>query len=251
MAAWPATADTGRVAGDGEDGFGSERDLMDALRVLKARSGLSYRDIAARMSRTGPRHAMACSTLASVLAGDSLPRRPGQVAALVEVLAAELNEPGQTPRYTQAWSRLIAARSEAELPAAPAPALPAPLVLPAPAAPPAASVQVQPLDPLGDATTSPPGHPFSGPQIRALFFWLALLTVIAFVMGAMLPGVPFWLVWLANIWPLPLAGLVSWLGRDGRRRRAGLSDAPAGYLRTEYRDSQPATRPGLAGRWPS
>jgi hypothetical protein len=51
------------MTGDDEDGFGSERDFMDALRVLKARSGLSYRDIAARMSRTDPRHAMARSTL--------------------------------------------------------------------------------------------------------------------------------------------------------------------------------------------
>ena len=251
MAAWPGMADTGRMAGDDEDGFGSERDFMDALRVLKARSGLSYRDIAARMSRTGPRHAMARSTLASLLAGNSLPRRPGQVAALVEVLAAELDEPGQTPRYMQAWSRLIAARSEAQLPAAPAPALPAPLVLRAPAARPAASVRVQPPDPLGAATISPPGNPFSGPQMRALFFWLALLTVIAFVMWATLPpGVPFWLVWLAIIWPLPLAGLVNWLGRDGRRCRSGLSGAPAGYLRTEYRDSRPAALSGLAGRWP-
>ena len=252
MAAWPGTADTERMAGNDEDGFGSERDFMDALRVLKARSGLSYRDIAARMSRTGPRHAMARSTLASLLAGNSLPRRPGQVAALVEVLAAELNEPGQTPRFMQAWSRLIAARSEAGLPAAPAPALPAPVVLRAPAARPAAPVRVQPPGPPGAATTSPPGSPFSGPQIRALLFWLALLTVIAFVMWAPLPGgvVPFWLVWLANIWPLPLVGLVNWLGRDGRRRRAGLSDAPAGYLRTEYRDSRPAARPGLAGHWP-
>jgi hypothetical protein len=249
------------MAGD-DDGFRSERDFMDALRVLKARSGLSYRDIAARMSRTGPRHAMARSTLASLLAGDSLPRRPGQVEALVEVLAAELNEPGQAPRYMQAWSRLIAARSEAELPAVPAPALPAPLVpqtpaarpaplVPqAPAARPAASVRVQQRDPLGAATT-PPENPFSGPQIRALLFWLALLTVIAFVLWAMLPpGVPFWLVWLANIWPMPLVGLVNWLGQDGRRRRVGLSDAPAGYLRTEYRDTRPAVRSGPAGRWP-
>jgi hypothetical protein len=200
------------------------------------------------MSRTGPRHAMARSTLASLLAGNSLPRRPGQVAALVEVLAAELNEPGQTPRYMQAWSRLIAARSEAELAAAPAPAMPAPLVLRAPAAQPAASVRVQPPDPLGAATTSPPEGPFSGPQMRALFFWLTLLTVIAFVMWATLPpGVPFWLIWLAIIWPLPLGGLVNWLGRDGRRRRPGLNGAPAGYLRTEYRDSRPAAQPGLGG----
>jgi hypothetical protein len=241
-----------------KDGLRSEREFMDALRVLKARSGLSYRDIAARMTRTDPRHAMARSTLASLLAGNSLPRRPGQVAALVEVLAAELNEPGHTSRYMQAWSRLIAARSEPGLPAAPAPAQPAParpapaqpapLVLRAPAAQPAASVRVQPRGLLGAATTAPPENRFSGPQMRALFFWLTVLTVIALVLGAMVPGVPFWLVWLGCIWPLPLAALVSWLGRDGRRRRGGLSDAPAGYLRTEYRDSRP-TRPGLVGRW--
>ncbi len=63
---------------------------MDALRTLKARSGLSYRDIAARTSRTGPRHAMA-----SPLAGRSLPRRRGHVAVPVEVPAAELNGPGR------------------------------------------------------------------------------------------------------------------------------------------------------------
>jgi hypothetical protein len=230
MAAWPGTADTGRVAGDDEDGFRSERDFMDALRVLKARSGLSYRDIAARMSRTDPRHAMARSTLASLLAGDSLPRRPGQVAALVEVMAAELNEPGQSSRYMQAWSRLIAAGREAELPAAPAPApapaLPPSPVLRAPAARPAVSVRVQQGDPLAAASTEPPGKVFSWPQVRGLLFWLTLLTVIALVMAAMMPGVSFWLIWLAIIWPLPLAGLVSWLGRDGSRRRAGLSDAP-------------------------
>jgi hypothetical protein len=237
------------MTGNDEDGFGSEREFMDALRVLKARSGLSYRDIAARMSRTDPRHAMARSTLASLLAGNSLPRRPGQVAALVEVLAAELNEPGQTSRYSQAWSRLIAARSEAGLPAAPALA---PLVPRAPAARPAGYVRVQPPDPLGAAATSPLENPFSGPQVRALLFWLTLLTVIAFVIWVTLPPgvVSFWFVWLGIIWPLPLAGLINWLGRDGRRRQAGLSDAPDEYLRMKYRDSRPPARPGLAGRWP-
>jgi len=151
----------------------------------------------------------------------------------------------------QAWSRLIAARGQAQPPAAPAPTRPALLVSRAPAARPATSVRVQPPDPPGAATTSPPESPFSGPRIRALFFWLTLFTVFAFVMWAILPpGVPFWLVWLATIWPLPLAGLVNWLGRDGRRHRPGLSDAPTGYLRTEYRDSRPPARPGLAARWP-
>ena len=224
------------MAGDDEDGFRSERDFMDALRVLKARSGLSYRDIAAWMSRTGPRHAMARSTLASLLAGNSLPRRPGQVAALVEVLAAELNEPGQTPRYMQAWSRLIAARSEAEAPAAPAPLLPAPLVLGAPAARRRASVLVHPPAPLGAATTSPPENPVSGPQMRALLFWLALLTVIAFVMWGDAAARRPLLAGLAGDHMAAAArgasqlARASWQAAPGRPVR---HDAPAGYLRTE------------------
>jgi hypothetical protein len=238
------------MAVDDEDGFRSERDFMDALRVLKARSGLSYRDIATRMSRTDPRHAMARSTLASLLAGNSVPRRPGQVAALVGVLAVELNEPTLTSRYMQAWSRLIAARGEAG--PSPAPTPPPPLALLAPAARPAASVRMRPSDPPCAAASSPPEDPVSGPQVRALLFWLTLLTVIAFVMWAMLPGdaVPFWLVWLVNVSPLLLAVLINWLARDDSRRRADLSDAPAEYLRTEYRNSLPAIPSRLASRWP-
>jgi hypothetical protein len=58
----------------------TEREFMDALRVLKARSGLSYRDIAIRMSRVAPRQAMAKSTLAALFAQDTLPARlPGSL----------------------------------------------------------------------------------------------------------------------------------------------------------------------------
>jgi hypothetical protein len=60
-------------------GIRSEHDFMDALRGLKARSGLSYRDIVARISRADPRQATARSTLADLLAGNALPRRPGQL----------------------------------------------------------------------------------------------------------------------------------------------------------------------------
>jgi hypothetical protein len=254
MSAWPGAADTGRMEGDDEDGLRSERDVMDGLRVLKARSGLSYRDIAARMLRSDPRHAVARSTLASLLAGNSLPRRPGQLAALVEVLAAELNEPGQIPRYVRAWSRLIAARSEAQPPATSAPTRPDPLVPRVPAAArPAAPAMMRPTRPLGAGTAPPPESPLSGRQMGAFFFWLALLTVIAFVMwGAVPPGVvPFWLVWLVNVSPLLLAALVNWLARDSGRRPGHLSDAPAEYLRTEFRSSHPAAGPRLSGRWPS
>jgi hypothetical protein len=50
-----------------------------------------------------------------------------------------------------------------------------------------------------------------------------------------------------TISPLLLAALINWLARDGSHRRADLSDAPAEYLRTEYRNSSSA-RPELAGR---
>ncbi|HEX5116525.1 MAG TPA: hypothetical protein VFW65_15120 [Pseudonocardiaceae bacterium] len=220
----------------GEDDFRSEREFMDGLRELKARSGLSYRDIAARMVRTDARHAMARSTLAGLLGGKSLPRRPGQVAALVEVLAVELDEPDQTLRYRQAWSRLVAARTGAG-PDAPAPA---PLLPRAPADRPAESGRVRPPGPFGADTTTPSESPFGQAQLRALFLWLTLLTVLAMVLGATVPGVPFWLVWLATISPLPFAALVNWFGRRGRRHRAGLSGAPAEYLRAEYRSSRPA-----------
>jgi hypothetical protein len=89
----------------------TEREFMDALRVLKARSGLSYRDIAIRMSRVAPRRAMAKSTLAALFAQDTLPRRPGQLTAIVGVLAGELTESADVPaRYLAAWTRLMTSR---------------------------------------------------------------------------------------------------------------------------------------------
>jgi hypothetical protein len=45
----------------------------------------------------------------------------------------------------------------------------------------------------------------------------------------------------------PLAGVVTWIGRKSRRRRASLDGVPAGYLRGEYRDSRPDTGPKLVG----
>jgi hypothetical protein len=90
----------------------TEREFMDALRVMKARSGLSYRDIAMRMSRVAPRQAMAKSTLAALFAQDTLPRRPGQLTAIVDVLAEELAESADVAaRYLAVWTRLMTARS--------------------------------------------------------------------------------------------------------------------------------------------
>ena len=85
---------------------------MDALRALRVRSGLSYRDVALRMSQVAPRHAMAKSTLAALFAQDALPRRPGQLTAIVDVLTAELTEPADVfARYLEAWTRLMTDRS--------------------------------------------------------------------------------------------------------------------------------------------
>jgi hypothetical protein len=112
----------------------------------------------------------------------------------------------------------------------------------------AAPLWALPADPPAAADTSPLRNPLSGPQVRGLLLWLALLTVVALVLWGALPrGVPFWAIWLATIWPLPLAGLVNWLGRGRRRRRAGRNGLPAGYLRTEYRDGSPAAGPTVIG----
>lgn len=64
---------------------------------------------------------------------------------------------------------------------------------------------------------TPPENPFSGPQLSALFGWVLLLTVVAVVLAAVAPGVPFWLIWLCLISPLALAALINWSTRAGRR----------------------------------
>jgi hypothetical protein len=226
----------------------SEREFMDALRALKARSGLSYRDIARQMSAMAPRHAVAKSTLASLFAQNTLPRRPGQLTALLDVLAGELNEPAEmASRYLEAWSALMAARTST----------------------PGASVTAQRQPEPARALAAPPpgGHRpplyhqagYREPRYRAaapaqaprefrsglagrLLRWLALLTAVSYVSWAFLPPhvVSFWLVWIMYCWPVLLFGPV-FLVRGGSRR-AGVQELPAEYLRTEYRD-----RPRLRG----
>jgi hypothetical protein len=259
--------------GDGDadlPGIRSEHDFMDALRVLKARSGLSYRDIVARMSRADPRHASARSTLADLLAGNSLPRRPGQLRLLVEVLAAELNEPGQADRYMQAWSRLIAARGDAQLHAVPTtpvvsvfsqPATrPGTSVLPGRASRPGTSVlpgrasrpatgsaplYVYPADPPG-SSPAPADQASSRGRPGAVFLiWLVLS--MAFYPATYVIGWLFWLIWAAFAIPLLL---ILYGAREHGRRPGSLGAAPGEYLRMEYRASGPAVPSGVAGRWP-
>ena len=50
-----------RIDGAAPEVIRTEREFMDALRALRVRSGLSYRDVALRMSQVAPRHAMAKS----------------------------------------------------------------------------------------------------------------------------------------------------------------------------------------------
>jgi hypothetical protein len=226
-------------------GICSERDFMDALRVLKARSGLSYREIVARMARADSRHASARSTLAGLLAGNSLPRRPGQLRLLVEVLAAELDEPERVDHYMQAWSRLIAARGNAPLLAMPA--TPDAPVLSPPAARPGGSMPLYRClpDPPRSAATPADEAPSRGRRVMVVLLWLVLS--LAFYPATYVIGSLFWIIWFGFTIPLLLILFV--VGRDGERH-PGLREAPNQYLRTEYRASGPAARSGLASRWP-
>jgi hypothetical protein len=200
---------------------------MNALRALKARSGLSYRDIAWRMSRVAPRHAVAKSTLASLFAQNVLPRRPGQLTALVDVLAGELNEPSEvTSRYLEAWSRLKSAR-----PCAPA-AAPPPGGYRAPSYHQADWEPRYPAAALAESAREPRSR-----QVGQLLPWLALLSVFSSVFWAALPPnvVSFWLIWIMFCWPVFLGFLFVMVGSGGPRR-SSVGELPAEYLRLEYRD---------------
>jgi hypothetical protein len=233
-------------------GIRSEREFMDALRALKARTGLSYWDIARRMSRTAPQDAVAKSTLASLFAQDSLPRRPAQLTALVEVLVSELGEPAQvTSRYLEDWSRLMAARSG--VPAAPPPPAmpqrqpePATLTPAAPAPRPSAGGYRSPVYPQAEywrpryqapAPVEPPAA--SRSELAGQFLkWLVLLSAAAFVSWDIAPVLSFWLVWLMYCGPVLLIGSFV-LIRGSRPQRSGVPELPAEYLRAEYRGQSP------------
>lgn len=237
-------------------GIRSEREFMDALRVLKARSGLSYREIVGRMSRADPRHASARSTLADLLAGNSLPRRPGQLRLLLKVLSTELGEPGQVGHYMQAWSRLIAARGAAEPPAGLATpsalamsgtqGTPAVAVLSRAAARPVRSVPLSGFSPdrLRAAAAPPDEAQSTGRRVGVFLLWLVLS-------GVYLPAVRVigWPVWLL-IWLFYTIPMLAILIAGGGPRPVSVRDVPSEYLRNEYRASGPAARSGLAGRWP-
>jgi hypothetical protein len=223
----------------------TEREFMDALRVLKARSGLSYRDIAMRMSRVAPRQAMAKSTLAALFAQDTLPRRPGQLTAIVGVLAGELTGPADlAAHYLAAWTRLMTARSalpggtadagrrpeQASLPAMPA-------VVPAPPQaryPASLSYQRAYRESCVPAVTHAQAKSEFGQAGGFLIFLvggiiLSVITWLFCVFAHM--GVSFWWIWLGWGGPiLPLLALV-----PGRSRVSSADELPAQYVRYEHR----------------
>jgi hypothetical protein len=199
----------------------TEREFMDALRALRVRSGLSYRDVAVRMSQVAPRHAMAKSTLAALFAQDALPRRPGQLTAIVDVLTAELTEPADVSAgYLEAWTRLMTARSAQQgTPAGPRQASP-PLLPPAAVATP-------------DATSDQARSDFE----KAGGLWpllvgstaLSLITWLPFADGP----VSFWVIWLA--WGGPVFLLAAIAAPFRRPRGSRTAELPAEYLHHEQR----------------
>ncbi|MFL6076140.1 MAG: hypothetical protein ACJ73S_22340 [Mycobacteriales bacterium] len=230
------------------DAIRTEREFMDALRALRVRSGLSYRDVAVRMSRVAPRHAMAKSTIAALFARDALPRRPGQLTAIVDVLTAELTEPaGVSADYLEAWTRLMTARSAQQgTPAAPRQAS---LPLPPPAA--VASPPVRPAPLYPQPTDRKSGAPYAAPdearsefeQAGGLWPVLAGGTALSLVTWLLFAGGPvsFWAVWLAWCGPVLALNAIAALFRQPRGSRS--AELPAEYVRHEQRTA--ARRPSL------
>jgi len=237
-----------RIDGAAPEVIRTEREFMDALRALRVRSGLSYRDVAARMSRVAPRHAMAKSTLAALFAQDALPRRPGQLTAIVDVLTAELTEPADvSARYLEAWTRLMAARSvQPGTPAGPqqaSPPLPAAAaVVPPPRHP--APLYSQPAYRESSRPCTTPDQAKSDFEkaggLRPLLVWGTVLSLITWLPFADGP-VPFWAIWLGWCGPVLLfTAIAALFGQPGGSSSAEL---PAEYLRYEQRTTPP--RPGL------
>lgn len=227
----------------------TEREFMDALRVLKARSGLSYRDIAMRMSRVAPRQAMAKSTLAAFFAQDTLPRRPGQLTAIVDVLAEELTESADlAARYLAAWTRLMTARSA--LPGGTAdasqwpeqaspPAMPAVVPVSPPVPPQArypAPLCYQPT--YREPCVSVATHAQAKSEFEQAGGLLPLLvggTILSVI--TWLPfagsGISFWWIWLGWCGPILLFSPLALLSRQSRVSSS--DELPAGYVRYEHR----------------
>jgi hypothetical protein len=216
----------------------TEREFMDTLRVLKARSGLSYRDIAMRMSRVAPRQAMAKSTLAALFAQDTLPRRPGQLTAIVDVLAGELTESADlAARYLAVWTRLMTARSA--LPGGTADAMPTVVPVSPPVPPRArypAPLYYQPTyrEPCVPAATHAQAKS-EWEQAGGLLPLLVGGTILSVI--TWLPfthsGISFWWIWLGWCGPILLLSPLALLSRKSRISSSG--ELPAEYVRYEYR----------------
>jgi hypothetical protein len=192
---------------------------------------------------------MAKSTLAALFAQDTLPRRPGQLTAIIDVLAGELAEPADlSAHYLAAWTRLMTARPA--LPSAtadagqrpepaPPPAVPAvsavapprPLVPPQARYPAPAYYQPARREPCAPAAThDQPTSVFR--QAGGLLVGGTILSVITWLpfAGA---GFSFWWVWLCCCGSMLLVIPFTLLSRQPR---ASSSDEwPAEYIRYEHR----------------
>jgi hypothetical protein len=215
----------------------TEREFMDALRGLRVMSGLSYRDVALRMSHAAPRHAMAKSTLAALFAQDGLPRRPGQLAAIVDVLTAELAEPADmSARYLEAWTRLMTARS----------AQPSPTAGPQQASPPVMPPwQPAPLysrpayRQAGDRCTTPDEAKSEFEQAGGTWPLLIFGTVLSVITWLVVPGGPvsFWMIWLMWCGPVLVVAAIAELFRHPRSSDS--PELPDEYLRYEQHHTTP------------
>jgi hypothetical protein len=218
----------------------TEREFMDALRGLRVRSGLSYRDVALRMSQIAPRHAMGKSTLAALFAQDVLPRRPGQLTAIVDVLTAELREPADvSARYLETWTLLMTARL-----AQPDSAT-EPRQVSAPVAPPSWTPPLysQPsYRQSGDPCMTPDNAKSEFEQAGGIWRLLIFGTVLSVITWLLVPGGPmsFWMIWLMWCGPVLLVAAIAELFRYPRWPDS--PELPPEYLRYEQR-----TTP----RWPS
>jgi hypothetical protein len=234
-----------RVDGAAPEVIRTEREFMDALRALRVRSGLSYRDVALRMSQVAPRHAMAKSTLAAIFAQDALPRRPGQLTAIVDVLTAELTEPADvSARYLEAWTRLMTARSaQPGTPAGPPqqaspPVLATAAVASPPAVPPPrhpAPLHCQPAYRGSSGPCTTPDEAKSDFE-KAGGLWPLLVgcTVLSVITWLVAGGaVPFWAIWLGWCGPVLLFTAIAAL--FGQPRGSSEAELPAEYLRYEQR----------------
>jgi hypothetical protein len=86
----------------------TQRQFMGTLRVLRSRSGVSYRDIAKEMERVDVKQAMSKSTINNLFLRDVMPRNQYQTRVLVLALLRAAQEPEKfSDDYMRVWAGLV------------------------------------------------------------------------------------------------------------------------------------------------